>query len=204
MNKINTIPLGVSLFLSGFIILDLFYMAYIVFYFLFVEGFLPQLFSLTPFSLLMWIDVVLTVPALVLIPYGFLKRIQWTRLYAIILLSWKALAALGFIILTRDIPLYYILFIASLTLDTYLFLSPIKAYFANIPPLPTPKIFTYGEYTLYSRTVHLKNGKTQIIYFFSKKIPKSGTPSIFPEGYTVGVSLRSGLPFLRKNQPHTV
>ncbi|MDD3493124.1 MAG: hypothetical protein PHZ19_06495 [Candidatus Thermoplasmatota archaeon] len=44
----------------------------------------------------------------------------------------------------------------------------------------------------------LKGGKTQTIYFFSARKPKSGRPTDKPDGYTVKVNKRTGLPFLKK------
>lgn len=62
--------------------------------------------------------------------------------------------------------------------------------------------FTYKskgkEYTLYTRDVELKGGKTQTIYFFSARTPKSGKPTGKPRGYEVKVNKRTGLPFLKK------
>lgn len=62
--------------------------------------------------------------------------------------------------------------------------------------------FTYEskgkKYTLYTRDVKLKGGKTQTIYFFSARKPKSGRPTEKPNGYTVKVNRRTGLPFLKK------
>ncbi|MBN2599724.1 MAG: hypothetical protein JXA75_04210 [Candidatus Thermoplasmatota archaeon] len=66
-------------------------------------------------------------------------------------------------------------------------------------PSETVTEYTYGLYTLYSKLVHLKNGKNQLIYFFSKNPPKSGTPTTLPQGYHVQVSDRSGLPYLKKD-----
>lgn len=59
--------------------------------------------------------------------------------------------------------------------------------------------YTYQDYTLYTRPVELTTGKTQQIYFFAKDAPKSGHPSALPDGYEVGVSEKTGLPFLRKS-----
>ena len=60
-------------------------------------------------------------------------------------------------------------------------------------------VYTHGDYTLHSREIILKsNGKKQTMYFFSKKKPKSGTPCDKPEGYSVGVNGRTGLPYLKK------
>ncbi|MDD5502304.1 MAG: hypothetical protein PHH26_02440 [Candidatus Thermoplasmatota archaeon] len=72
----------------------------------------------------------------------------------------------------------------------------------NVPectPKEEPQIFKYGDYTLYSRDVKLKNGGVRTIYFFSKHEPKSGKQSPMPEGYEVGVNNKTGLPFLRKS-----
>ncbi|HEC94484.1 MAG TPA: hypothetical protein ENI45_00785 [Thermoplasmatales archaeon] len=58
--------------------------------------------------------------------------------------------------------------------------------------------FVYQGYTLYKRMVKLLSGKWQVIYFFSKRLPKSGEPTSLPPGYKVGVNKRSGMPFLMK------
>lgn len=62
-----------------------------------------------------------------------------------------------------------------------------------------PKAFKYGQYTLYTKRIELKNvGRELDIYFFSSHKPKSGKPCVMPEGYEVGVNPRTNLPFLRK------
>ncbi len=53
-------------------------------------------------------------------------------------------------------------------------------------------------YTLHAREVALKGGHKQVIYFFSRRAPKSGAPVELPEGYAVAVNKRTGLPYLRK------
>ena len=58
--------------------------------------------------------------------------------------------------------------------------------------------FTHEGWTLYSRNVKLKGGRNQIIYFFSRKTPKSGSPCDKPTNYVVGVNKRTGLPYLKK------
>ena len=58
--------------------------------------------------------------------------------------------------------------------------------------------YTHGEYTLYNKTVTLKGGRKQTIYFFAKNKPKSGTPCDKPAGYTVGINKRTTLPYLKK------
>ena len=58
--------------------------------------------------------------------------------------------------------------------------------------------YVHDGWTLYTRDVELKGGRTQTIYFFSKRKPKSGTPCDLPSGYKVGVNKRTGLPYLKK------
>jgi hypothetical protein len=53
-------------------------------------------------------------------------------------------------------------------------------------------------YTLYTRDVNLKGGRTQTIYFFSARTPKSGRACDIPPGYKVVENPRTGLPFLKK------
>jgi hypothetical protein len=52
-------------------------------------------------------------------------------------------------------------------------------------------------YYLNSREVTLRNGRKQIIFFFSREQGESGVDKV-PAGYTVGENPRTGLPFLRK------
>ena len=60
--------------------------------------------------------------------------------------------------------------------------------------------YEHGNYELYTSKMHLKSGKDQIIYFFTKKgnTPKSGVKCDKPDGYNVGVNSRTGLPYLTK------
>jgi len=59
-------------------------------------------------------------------------------------------------------------------------------------------VYKHENWTLYTRDVKLKGGKTVTIYFFSARVPKYGTPCDLPEGHTVGVNKRTGLPYLKK------
>ncbi|MGB0653543.1 MAG: hypothetical protein ACPGQL_10125 [Thermoplasmatota archaeon] len=63
--------------------------------------------------------------------------------------------------------------------------------------------FTHSDYTLYSRETDLRGGGTTTLYFFAKKTPKSGEPCAKPDGYSVGVNDRTGLPFLRRDGAKT-
>jgi len=52
-------------------------------------------------------------------------------------------------------------------------------------------------FTLHSKEVTLRGGQKQVIYFFSKGQPKSGTPCEMPPGKVVGVNKKTGLPYLK-------
>ena len=67
------------------------------------------------------------------------------------------------------------------------------------------KVFKYGEYTLYTRKIQLKNvGREIDIYFFSSHKPKSGKPCVMPEGYEVGINPRTKMPYLKKKGKKSV
>ena len=66
------------------------------------------------------------------------------------------------------------------------------------PASEEPFPFTYNGYTLYSRSVALKNGGDRTIWFFAKRTPVSGSMARKPAGFHVGVNERTGLPFLKK------
>lgn len=67
------------------------------------------------------------------------------------------------------------------------------------------KPFKYGDYTLYTRKIELKNvGRKIDIYFFSSHKPKSGKPCPMPEGYEVGINPRTKMPYLKKKGKKTV
>jgi hypothetical protein len=62
-------------------------------------------------------------------------------------------------------------------------------------------VFTHKGWTLYTRAVKLKGGRNQVIYFFSKGKPKSGTPCELPEGYRIKEAKTKGsrMPYVTKN-----
>lgn len=59
-------------------------------------------------------------------------------------------------------------------------------------------VYEKDGYRLYRRTVTLRGGHTQTIYFFSKREPLSAEASDLPRGYRVGVNAKTGLPYLKK------
>ena len=59
-------------------------------------------------------------------------------------------------------------------------------------------VYIHEGWTLYTCIVHLKGGRNQQIYFFTRATPKSGNPCDMPERYTVGVNNRTGIPYLKR------
>jgi hypothetical protein len=197
-------PIGILLFIIFIIILDVAYLFYLAYYLMFVNGYLTTFLSFSIVSIVMWIDVFLTTLSLIIIPYGFIKRKNWARIYALMFLSWSAFGAIAYIIITGEKTIRFLLFVIFVLFVMYLLMSTVKRYFGKIPiaivPSEMMKEYKYGDYTLYAKLVRLNNGKMQIIYFFCKRKPKSGTPTAFPYGFEVEVSKRSGLPYLKKRQ----
>jgi hypothetical protein len=204
MRERKKFPTGIVLCIIFIIVLDAVYAYSLAYYLMFVDGYLSMFLSFSTLSIVMWIDVLLTTLSLVIIPYGFLKRKQGARTYAFVFLAWSALGALLYIALTGDKLTRFPLFVLYVVFMTYLLTSPAKRYFGTTPTAVAPteptKEYTYGDYTLYSELVQLKNNKMQLIYFFSKRKPKSGTPARFPSGFEVQTSKRSGLPYLKRNE----
>jgi hypothetical protein len=96
---------------------------------------------------------------------------------------------------------YYILFNTCIIVLIILSISKVRSHFLDSSRKTTSDIsigYRYGDYTLYSKIVKLKNGKLQVIYFFSKKKPKAGTPVNMPYGYKIDINKRTGLPFLKR------
>jgi hypothetical protein len=195
-------PIGIVLFIIFIIVLGAVYLFYLADSFLFENGKLTTFLSFSLDSIVMWIDMFLIILSLIIIPYGFAKRKNWARIYAFVFLSWSIVRTIVYIAMTGEKLIGFLLLVLFVISMMYLLSSPVKRYFGRISeaivPVEIPKEYTYGLYTLYSELVHLKNGKNQIIYFFSKRKPKSGTPTTFPDGFQVEVSKRSGLPYLKK------
>lgn len=202
MTERKDIPIGIILFVIFIIALDAVYLFYLVDSLILGKCDLTTFLSFSLISIVMWIDLLLSMLSLVIIPYGFLKRKYWARLYAFVFLLWSVLKVIMYISKTGEKIIGFCLFVLFVVSIMYLLMSPVKKYFGKITmtivPIETIKEYTYGIYTLYSKLVLLKNGKNQLIYFFSKRKPKSGTPTTLPDGYLVEVSKRSGLPYLKK------
>lgn len=205
MSERRTIPVGIVVF-----VIFIVGIACLFFYSLISPlreqtSILPAIPSVSPFALMMWVDVLLVVLALLIIPYGFITKKNWARVYAVVFLIWSLFRSMVYISQTGDKTIGFFLFVVYVIFLMYLLMSPVKRYFGRTTPQAASseetKEFTYGIYTLYSELVRLKNGKQQLIFFFSKHKPKSGSPAPFPDGFEVEVSKRSGLPYLKKREP---
>lgn len=60
-------------------------------------------------------------------------------------------------------------------------------------------VFEKNGYTLYARQQPVRGNREQTIYFFSKRKPVVGVAvEDVPEGYTVSIDRKSGVPYLNK------
>ena len=55
------------------------------------------------------------------------------------------------------------------------------------------------NYYLHGKRVTLKNGREQQIFYFARDERPAEALEAVPTGYTVGESVKSGLPFLEKS-----
>ena len=57
--------------------------------------------------------------------------------------------------------------------------------------------FIYKQWKLYKGNVIFEDGKKKNVYLFSRWKHEKCKPSDLPDGYTVDVNKRTGLPFLK-------
>lgn len=195
MNKDKNMPFGISLFLIFLVALEVIYF--------FVVNFTTGIFAHHGYTIDKIVELphvfitVMLVVALVLCLYfvlvGFLRRDKWARKFTMVFIVGVALWPIWGMLIGNIVLEHLAFFVIYVLIEIYLMTSYVKDYFKEI------EIFRYGEWTLYVRMVLLKNDEGERpIYFFSKKIPKSGTPTAMPEGYEVGISDRSNMPYLQK------
>lgn len=203
MSERKEAPIGIIVFLIFIVLIDVVFLYHLGNTLMAMNGDLTTFLTVSHDNILMWIDVLFVILSLMIIPYGFLKRKNSARIFAFVFLSYSVLRTILYIFMTGEKNIGYLLFALFVLSLLYLFTTSVKNYFGNITtaivPVEIAKEYTYGLYTLYTELVHLRNGKNQVIYFFSKKTPKSGTTTSLPEGYHVEVSKRSGLPYLKKD-----
>ena len=198
MNKEKNMPFGISLFLVFLFILEIFYFFVINFttgIFAYHGYTIDAITELSHVLITIFLSILILV-GLYFIITGFINRESWARKFAIVFIIWTMLWPLWGMIINNIFIGHLVLFIIDILMIIYLMTSYVKKYFKEEK---VEEIFRYGEWTLYVRMVVLKNdGKERPIYFFSKKTPKSGTPTAMPEGYEVGISDRSNMPYLQK------
>jgi hypothetical protein len=59
-------------------------------------------------------------------------------------------------------------------------------------------VFEKNGYTLYARKQGVRGNREQTVYFFSKRKPVVGQTVDVPDGYTVSVDRKTGVPYLNK------
>ena len=167
MNERKETPTGILVFVFFIIVLDalsFFHLGNTL-----MTGDLPMFLTFSQDNILMWMDVFLTLLSLIIIPYGFLKRKNSARIFAMVFLSYALLRTILYLSMTGERTIGYILFSLLVISLLYLFTTSVKKYFGNttmaIVPVEIVKEYTYGLYTLYTELVQLKNGKNQIDLF---------------------------------------
>jgi hypothetical protein len=206
MEKIRNIPVGIKLFIAVILIFKLYYYVSQLIYPLYTDVITNSwFFSFTTLNLLFWIDAILTIILLYAVTIGFYRLKNWARLYTIFYLFISSLGALAMIYYFNwKIFEWYLYFVLYVVLIMYLNMSNVKTYFIkgndSVVPKRKEHVYRHGEYTLYTTEVKLRSGKTQNIYFFSKKIPEHGKPCDIPNDYTIGINSKTGMPFLKKKK----
>jgi len=205
MENIKNTPVGIRLFSAVIILFFIYYYSTQLIYPLYTGDLSYSLFySFSIITAVFWIDFILTIILLYAVTIGFYRAKNWARLYTIFYLSYSALGALTMIYYRWKIYERYLYFALYVILIMYLNFEHVKAYFKKGIDSGFPKkkehAYTHGEYTLYTRDVTLRSGRSQTIYFFSKKIPEHGIPCDKPNDFTVGVNQRTGMPFLKKKK----
>lgn len=194
MYKVEKMPIGISLWLVIFLVLEFYY--FLIDYFtlgLFTHyGYTIGSLETVSYLLITVFVVTMVIAALSIIIYGFINRTLWARKFAMLYLIWAMLWPLWGIIVGNNTLFHTILLVIYIASIIYLMTRYVIIYFEEMA------FFKWGDYTLYKKIVTLKSGKTLTIHFFCKHEPKSGTPTTMPEGYEVGINPRSNMPYLQK------
>lgn len=61
-------------------------------------------------------------------------------------------------------------------------------------------IYKFGEYNLYKKEILISNEKSRIVHFFSKTKPDDSKSATLPEGYTVKINKKTGVPYIKKKK----
>ena len=195
MNKIKDMPIGISLFLIFLFLLNILYFCVISF----SEGIfadygytIDNITAIAHILIVVFLGILIAV-GLYFVLLGFIRKEAWARKFTIVFIIWTALWPIWGLLVGNLVSVHIVILIIDVLMIIYLLTEYVREYFEG------SKVFRWGDWTLYVRIVILKNdGKERPIYFFSKKTPKSGTPCAMPDGYEVGISDRSSMPYLQK------
>lgn len=191
MNKLKDLPFTISIFLLAIWVIEIYYFLFDFLtsgLFIHYGNSLGNLSVIHILALLFMYAVLIT--SLIIITYGFFEKEKCTRFFTLLLLGWSSVWTIWGIIVGNAVIKNFVFLAIFIAMAAYLFSSYVKEYFIEA--------FRHGEYTLYKRMVTLSSGRTLPIFFFSKHKPKSGRPTVKPEGYKVGVNERSNMPYLKK------
>ena len=59
--------------------------------------------------------------------------------------------------------------------------------------------YKYRNWLLYKGSVDIDSNIILTTYFFSRWVPRKGSPSDLPEGVEVDINKRTGLPYLKEH-----
>ena len=202
MKKTRSIPIGIWLFAVIIILFCLYY--YYPLYMGTWEN-IESILTISGWALFVWFDITLTIIAIIAVTYGFYKAKNLARLYMIFYLLLASFwAIVSIFVMKWQVYEHYLYFVLYVILLMYLNLSHVKDYFGKSSDSyffqQKNSAYRYGEYTLYTSDVELRSGRIQTIYFFSKKLPEHGVPCSKPDGFTVGVNPKTGMPYLKKKK----
>ncbi len=63
-----------------------------------------------------------------------------------------------------------------------------------------PNSYSYGEYSLYKKRIRIGDKDMRTVHFFSKDVPEESEPATLPNGYSVQVNEKTGVPYIKKNR----
>ena len=204
MNYFKNKPIDIAIFPIIIILFNLYY-----WYTLYTGTWviINQIFTPTPLTIFLWINIALTTIEIYMVTYGFHKRKNYARIYEIAILTYSSIWALtSMYILQLQIIKHYLYLILFITLTVYLLMSKTKKYFTtkqkNTKKQKEEKkeYLQIGKYILHKTKIKKRNGKQQTFYFFSKGKSDNGTPCKKPENYTLKFNKKTKVPYLKKDK----
>jgi len=178
-----------------------------VFFFGFVNGQIEELTSISFFSILFSLELILNFIILGIIPYGFLNQKRGSYYTIVGFFTFSLIYNLSSVLYYQEnILIYYLLFTASLVALMYLLMSHVISIFI---PLETskdeiedlePEFLQIGDYILNKQQIKMRNDTMQTLYYFSKGSSEKGTPCTKPKQYEISYNKRTNVPYLKKKK----